>query len=244
MKLARTLAAALMAVFAMVLVLPSGATAATLPQSGTAQAALTAVPTVPKDFTGEGYGPANIAEPAAWDSAYAQAAAEGYPSYLCRHTLGPAYIQIGSGDYYQVLVKISCTPPPPEGSGQIISVANGKCVDVKDGSKSDGAPIQLYSCNGGANQLWKLEADGTVRSMGRCMDVQYAKTDNGSVLGLNTCHDGTNQKWELLPGGKLRGVQSGKCLDVNYYWIFNRLVIWDCSSARPYQQWRGTAIGL
>ncbi|MFG2987210.1 ricin-type beta-trefoil lectin domain protein [Streptomyces sp. NPDC048258] len=243
MKLARTLAAGLMAMLAALFVMPSGAAAAALSQSGSTQAALTEVPTTPRSFTGEGWGPLNIAEPAAYDSAYSQAAAAGYPSHLCRVTLGPERIWI-SGDYYQVLLKISCTPPPPEGSGPIVAVPNGKCVDVKDGSTKDGALIQLYKCHGGANQVWKLEADKTVRSMGRCMDVQYAKTENGSALGLNSCHGAANQQFELLPGGKLRSVHSGKCVDVVSYWTLTRLVIWDCSADRPYQQWRGAALGL
>ncbi|WP_276530113.1 PQQ-dependent sugar dehydrogenase, partial [Saccharothrix coeruleofusca] len=37
------------------------------------------------------------------------------------------------------------------GAGPIVGVA-GKCVDVDGGSSADGAKVQLWSCNGGANQ--------------------------------------------------------------------------------------------
>ncbi|MBT2453195.1 ricin-type beta-trefoil lectin domain protein [Streptomyces sp. ISL-43] len=223
----------------------SGTTAAALPQSAGAQTAATSVPTEPKYFIGTGYGPLNIATEAAYQSAYSQASAEGYPLNLCKVTEVPPPIWY-PGDWYTAFVKIHCTPPPPPpaGSGPVISVANGKCVDVKDGSTKDGAPVQLYKCNGGINQLWTLEADKTVRSMGHCLDVQYAKTENGSPIGLNSCHGAGNQQFELLPGGKLRGVHSGKCVDVDNVFIMLRLVIRDCSDARPYQQFRGTPLGL
>lgn len=131
------------------------------------------------------------------------------------------------------------------GSGQIVGVHSGKCVDVKGAKTADGTPIQLYACNGTSAQSWKLEAGGTVRALGKCLDVQYAKTENGSLLGLNSCHQGTNQKWEQLPGGLLRGVHSGKCLDALGWATGNgtRLGIWDCAQGHTNQQWRGSALG-
>ncbi|MBW5481804.1 RICIN domain-containing protein [Streptomyces bambusae] len=236
MKLARTFAAALMAVIAALFVMPSGATAATV--------AVATVPTTDKYFTGDGLGPYNLVQQIAVNSAYAQAAAEGYPASLCHITQGPTPPALVWGETYQSLVKIHCFPPPPAGSGPIVAVPNGKCVDVKDGSTKDGAIVQLYNCHGGNNQMWVLEPDKTIRSMGHCLDVQYAKTDNGSRLGLNSCHGAANQQFELLPGGKLRSVHSGKCVDVVSFFTATRLVIWDCSDARPYQNWRGSALGL
>ncbi|MEU8436758.1 RICIN domain-containing protein [Streptomyces sp. NPDC029216] len=231
MKLARTFAAALMAVIVALFVTPSVAGATTLP-------------TTDKYFTGEGDGPYNLVQQMATDNAYAQATAQGYPSALCHITQGPTPPILIWGETYQSFVKIHCFPPPPEGSGPIIAVPNGKCVDVKDGSTQDGAIVQLYGCHGGNNQMWVLEPDKTIRSMGHCLDVQYAKTENGSRLGLNSCHGAANQQFELLPGGKLRSVHSGKCVDVAVTWFSTRLVIWDCSDARPYQNWRGSALGL
>ncbi|MFJ4776379.1 RICIN domain-containing protein [Streptomyces sp. NPDC088762] len=234
MKLARTLAAALMVMLVGLFVTPSGAMAATTE---------TPVPTTDKYFIGEGWGQLPYAQRLAHDAAYAKAAAEGYPAHLCRTTEIPTPIW-QYADVYVAIEKIHCFPPPPAGSGPIVAVPNGKCVDVKDGSTQDGAIVQLYNCHGGNNQMWVLEPDKTIRSMGHCLDVQYAKTENGSRLGLNSCHGAANQQFELLPGGKLRSVHSGKCVDVTTVWIATRLVIWDCSDARPYQNWRGSALGL
>ncbi|MGW7345994.1 ricin-type beta-trefoil lectin domain protein [Streptomyces sp. NPDC054854] len=222
----------------------ASATAAT-PARSTAVPAAALAPTAPKYFLGTGYGPYNIAVDAAWNTAYAAAVNEGYQASRCARSAGPAANPIGGNGYYQVLVEIYCSVPPPPGSGQITGVHSGKCVDVKGGSLKDGAPIQLYQCNGTDAQAWRLESDGTVRALGRCMDVQYAKTENGSHIGLNTCHQGLNQKWELLPDGLLRSVHSGKCLDALGWATGNgtRLGIWDCAPQHTNQQWRGAPLG-
>jgi hypothetical protein len=203
-----------------------------------------AVPTAPKYFLGTGYGPWNIAVEAAWNTAYGAAANEGYAAAGCKRSAGPAGNELSPG-YYQVLVEIYCVPPPPPGSGQIVGVHSGKCVDVKGANTKDGTPIQLYTCNGTAAQSWKLYPDGTLRALGKCMDVQYARTANGSLLGLNTCHGAGNQQWEKLPGGLLRSVHSGRCLDALGWSTANgaRLGIWDCTPHHTNQQWQGPGLG-
>ncbi|MFJ3931364.1 MULTISPECIES: RICIN domain-containing protein [unclassified Streptomyces] len=251
MKLTRWLAAAAAAACAAATLLTGPATAAPREPAaaaqqapaGTGEGVAAAAPTAPKHFLGAGYGPWNIAVEAAWNSAYAAAAREGYPASWCRRAAGPAGNEIRPG-YYQVLVEILCTPPPPPGNGEIVGVHSGKCVEVRGGSTKDGAPIQLNACSGAANQSWKLYPDKTLRVLGRCMDVQYAKTENGSLVGLNSCHQGLNQKWELLPGGLLRSVHSGRCLDALGWATKNgaRLGIWDCTPHHTNQQWRGAGL--
>ncbi|MFF5448033.1 ricin-type beta-trefoil lectin domain protein [Streptomyces sp. NPDC012888] len=247
MKLARWLSVAAASLFAAATLSAAPAAAAAqavVPAAAPAAPAAALAPTAPKYFVGTGYGPLNIATDAAWNTAYAQAVNEGYTANRCARSAGPVASPIGTG-YYQVVLEIYCTPPPPPGSGQIVGVHSGKCVDVKGASTKDGAPIQLYDCNGSDAQAWRLEGDGTLRALGRCMDVQYAKTENGSLLGLNSCHQGLNQKWELLPGGLLRSVHSGKCLDALGWQTGNgaRLGIWDCTPHHTNQQWRGAPLG-
>ncbi|MCX5009918.1 ricin-type beta-trefoil lectin domain protein [Streptomyces sp. NBC_00555] len=248
MKLARWLPTAAATFLAGATLFAGPAAAAPATTTAPAATALTAAanaPTAPKYFLGTGYGPLNIATEAAWGSAYAQAEAEGYPAANCARSAGPAANPVGSGGYYQVLLELYCVPPPPPGSGQIVGVHSGKCLDVKGAKTADGTPIQIYSCNGTSAQAWKLEADGTLRALGKCMDVQYAKTENGSLIGLNSCHQGLNQKWEQLPNGLLRSVHSGKCLDALGWATGNgaRVGIWDCTPQHTNQQWHGSALG-
>lgn len=250
MKLVRRLATAAAAVFAGASLFAGTANAApteappAAPSGSATSTAAEAVPTAPKYFPGAGYGPWDIAVRAAWATAYDAAAREGYPSANCRQSAGPAGSELSPG-YWQVLVEVYCVPPPPPGSGQIVGVHSGKCVDVKAAGTADGTPIQLYRCNGTAAQQWKLEADGTLRALGKCLDVQYGKTENGSLLGLNTCHGAGNQRWEKLPGGLLRSVHSGRCLDA-LGWSTgdgSRLGIWDCTPHHTNQQWTGPGLG-
>lgn len=42
------------------------------------------------------------------------------------------------------------------GCCRIVSKHSGKCLDVADWSKQDGASIQQYTPHGGENQLWSI----------------------------------------------------------------------------------------
>jgi endo-1,4-beta-xylanase len=57
--------------------------------------------------------------------------------------------------------------------------------------------VDIYTCNGGANQQWNLNSDGTVTGVqsGLCLDVTNAATANGTLIELYTCNGGSNQKW-------------------------------------------------
>ncbi len=57
--------------------------------------------------------------------------------------------------------------------------------------------MEIWDCNGGANQQWTLNADGTVvgRESGLCLDVTGAGTANGSPVEIWTCNGGSNQEW-------------------------------------------------
>jgi O-glycosyl hydrolase len=42
-------------------------------------------------------------------------------------------------------------------NGQILSEASGKCLDVSGQATADGSKVILYSCNGGANEVWNRQ---------------------------------------------------------------------------------------
>ena len=64
-------------------------------------------------------------------------------------------------------------------------------------SQANGAQVQIWDCNGQANQQWNVNANGTITGVqsGLCLDVSGAATANGSKILLWTCHGGTNQQW-------------------------------------------------
>ena len=50
--------------------------------------------------------------------------------------------------------------------------------------------MEIWDCNGGANQQWNLNSNGTVtgRESGLCLDVTGAGTANGTPVEIWTCN--------------------------------------------------------
>jgi glucosylceramidase len=132
------------------------------------------------------------------------------------------------------------TPPPSGGSGSIVSAANGKCLDVTNGSTADGNLPQMWTCYAGsANQTWQRGSDGTVRGLGKCLDVQNNGTADGATVHLWTCYAGlASQRWTLTAGRDLVNVGSGKCLDIKDNNLADgaKLQIWTCGGGAN-QKW-------
>ena len=98
-------------------------------------------------------------------------------------------------------------------TGPITSGLNtAKCVDDNAQSTADGTKIQMWDCNGGANQQWTVQSDGTLQVYGKCMDITGANYGNGTLVELWTCNSGANQQWKAT-NGTLVNPASGKCLD-------------------------------
>ena len=60
-----------------------------------------------------------------------------------------------------------------------------------------GATVAIWDCTGGANQHWRVNADGTIVGVesGLCLDVTGARTGNGTPVEIWTCNGGSNQQW-------------------------------------------------
>ncbi|MEV1178038.1 ricin-type beta-trefoil lectin domain protein [Nonomuraea sp. NPDC049784] len=127
---------------------------------------------------------------------------------------------------------------PGSSPGGAITGLAGKCVDVAGGSAADGAPVQLYTCNGSAAQQWTRPGDGTLRALGKCLDVVDRGTADGSKLQLWSCTGGANQQWTYTSGRDLVNPAANKCLDVtgNSSADGTRLQIWTCTGAAN-QKW-------
>ena len=76
----------------------------------------------------------------------------------------------------------SSAPTGPITSGD----DSAKCVDDNAESSADGTKIQIWDCNGGANQQWTVESNGTVQVYGKCMDITGANYSNGTLIELWT----------------------------------------------------------
>ncbi|MFE4629730.1 ricin-type beta-trefoil lectin domain protein, partial [Streptomyces mirabilis] len=73
----------------------------------------------------------------------------------------------------------------------------GLCLDIANASKSDGAAIQLATCNGGWAQRFNLNSSHDLVNtvIGKCVDAKDQGTANGTRLQLWSCGGTSNQKW-------------------------------------------------
>jgi poly(3-hydroxybutyrate) depolymerase len=131
------------------------------------------------------------------------------------------------------------TPTPTQTrAGPITAGGNSaKCVDDNGLSSADGTKIQMWDCNGGANQQWTVASDGTLQVLGKCLDITGANFGNGTLIELWTCNGGANQQWRAS-NGALVNPASGKCLDDPGSNTANgtQLDLWTCTGGTN-QQW-------
>ncbi|AWS43450.1 ricin-type beta-trefoil lectin domain protein [Streptosporangium sp. 'caverna'] len=133
------------------------------------------------------------------------------------------------------------TPTPSPASG-IRSVSSGRCLDVANASQANGAQVQIWDCNGQANQQWTSTGAGELRVYGnKCLDVNSQGTADGTQVGIWDCNGQGNQKWRLNSDGSITALGAGKCLDAPNYSTANgvKLQIWSCSGGVN-QRWTRT----
>lgn len=103
------------------------------------------------------------------------------------------------------------------------NVNAGKCLDVTDVSKENGANIQLWDCTEQAGQQFTLvPSDSGYVSLrnvnsGKCLDVWGWSTAAGANIAQYSCTGSANQQFRVedVGGGNVRFVSrhSGKALD-------------------------------
>ncbi|MFG2951871.1 polymorphic toxin type 27 domain-containing protein [Streptomyces adustus] len=109
------------------------------------------------------------------------------------------------------------------GDGQLeiqVPGATGKCLDVAGGGKTNGTPVQIYTCNSGAAQKWQLlgSYDGGYTlvnpNSGKCLEVLNGAGADGTKIQIRDCGSSKAQQWafDIRSAGPLRNAASGKCL--------------------------------
>ncbi|KAA1397741.1 ricin-type beta-trefoil lectin domain protein [Aeromicrobium ginsengisoli] len=130
-------------------------------------------------------------------------------------------------------------PPYSAAAGRIAWNTSTSCAD-RDAATDT---VQIWSCNGLANQTWRLNADGTLTSGGACMQLSPGSLGNGALVGSAACSPtAANQRWSRFANGQLRNVAAGRCLDLDSGNTTNgrQLIVWDCVGG-PNQTWAGPA---
>ena len=127
----------------------------------------------------------------------------------------------------------------------LVAASANRCLDVYDNRTAPGTKIELWDCNGGANQAWTPTQAGELRVYGgsQCLDAYDDQTAPGTVVELWDCNGGANQRFDLRPDGTIVGVQSGLCLDVAHgdqppgNANGAQIQLWTCNGGAN-QQWR------
>ena len=124
-------------------------------------------------------------------------------------------------------------------TGPLMGAGSGKCLDVNQGQNN---AVQIYTCHGGANQQWELNAAGELRTLNglRCLNAKGQGTAPGTALTAYACNGQNNQKWRRNSNGTFTGLQSNLCLDVKAASTANQanVQLWTCHS-NPNQVWTG-----
>ena len=125
----------------------------------------------------------------------------------------------GAAHFATAVSLLSSTSP-----AEVIARNSGKCLDVREHSRSAGATVQQWNCDGTENQQWLFvaAADGSyeVKSVNSSMSLAVSRNSisNGAPVIQWPYSGAHNEKWRLEPtaGGyhKLVVESTGKCLDV------------------------------
>jgi len=127
-------------------------------------------------------------------------------------------------------------------SGELHAVGAGKCLDVPGSTTTAGTQADIWSCSGGANQIWTRTSSRQLTvysgSSQRCLDAYNKQTSPGTKVEIWTCNGRANQQWSLNANGTITGTQSGLCLDVTGASTANGALaeLWTCNG-QSNQQW-------
>ncbi|MEU8071522.1 MULTISPECIES: RICIN domain-containing protein [unclassified Micromonospora] len=147
--------------------------------------------------------------------------------------------------WYRALQSVSGSIGTPGSGGgtyqnvQLVGVGSGRCLDVPNGSTTNGTAVQLYDCWGGTMQRWTYTSAKQLQVLGnKCLDANGRGTANGTSVIIWDCNGQPNQQWNLNADGTISGVQSGRCLDAAGYGTANgtRINLWDCHGGTN-QRW-------
>jgi len=100
--------------------------------------------------------------------------------------------------------------------GTVVGMQSGRCLDATGQGTVNGTLLDIWTCNGGANQKWARAGTGGILkglASGKCVDLPAANQANGVRPALWSCNGGSNQDWTSTESNQLI-VLGNNCLDV------------------------------
>jgi hypothetical protein len=101
---------------------------------------------------------------------------------------------------------------------------SGRCLEVENSSRSNGAQVQQWDCNGQAGSRWYTRDAGGGYSYivnmnsGKCLEVENSSRSNGARAQQWDCNGQAGTKWKVtyakMFGATLITSISGKSLEI------------------------------
>jgi hypothetical protein len=133
-------------------------------------------------------------------------------------------------------------------SGVLKGAGSGLCVDVPANSQANSTRVELWDCNGGANQSWTATPSGqlTVYGGAKCLDADGGGTADGTAVQIYDCNGTGAQQWTVRSDGSVLNTGSGKCLDATGQGTADGtlLELWDCNGGSNQIWARGAVAGV
>jgi hypothetical protein len=82
----------------------------------------------------------------------------------------------------------------------VVDSASGKCLDVADISKDDGAQIHQWTCHKGPNQQWKVAWQGDAFALVSVNSGKCVAIEGGGGTRQRDCRDDAGQRWTVRAG--------------------------------------------
>jgi hypothetical protein len=131
----------------------------------------------------------------------------------------------------------------------IVGAGSDRCLDLQFGdSAGNGAPLQLWDCNGSYNQSFSSQAFYTINTRkwnDKCLDVVAGNPGDGARLQQWDCNYNAQQNFSFVYVKTLNGyayyqikTTFGKCLDATAQGTGNgtRIQQWTCFKTFPLNQ--------
>ena len=101
-------------------------------------------------------------------------------------------------------------------------------------TQTNGTQVQIWDCNGQANQQWTSTGAGELRVYGgKCLDASAQGTAAGTKVQIWDCNGGPTSSGTSTPTAPSPRVGANKCLDVPNHSTANgvKLQVWTCTGA-------------
>ncbi len=98
----------------------------------------------------------------------------------------------------------------------IKGVPSGRCLDIKDNSSANGQPLQIWDCNGQANQRFVFTSAGELRTFDgtKCVQPKSGVASLQAPVVLADCNGQVAQQWRIGSGQTITHTSTAMCLDV------------------------------